>query len=439
MTRAMDRYVPLPPLPARISRLNELAYNLWWSWNARSARGVPRSRLSALAVHRRTIPVLLLHLVEPERLEHRRRGSRVPAALRRAPSPRSTPCAPATGTWWSASGARRGRRRSPGSRRSSRCTNRCRSTSTLAAWSPGTLAKEASDLGVPLVGVGLMYPRGYAHQRLSAEGGSRRRYEYVDWSDAPISPARLPDGAICRFKLPIAGAEITVVVWQVLRGPRNDLPARHRCCREPCVGARAVCSALRWGCRRSAAPVRSACRRSCRTAGKAPDRTGRMAPGGRTSGACDPRTASPSRAARRELHRGVRKRASVDCVQRACRRTDGEGFARACRGGPAPGVHLARAGAPACIGACTGAARNQSRGRVQWSGARCAYVRRRHGRRRRRPSGVVGFWTALRTARRAHWGRTGGRNNSMPRPAPRCSIFRTRRCGTCDSGSAAIS
>jgi starch phosphorylase len=30
----MDRYVPLPPLPARISRLNELAYDLWWSWNA---------------------------------------------------------------------------------------------------------------------------------------------------------------------------------------------------------------------------------------------------------------------------------------------------------------------------------------------------------------------------------------------------------------------
>jgi len=29
----MDRYVPLPPLPPRVSRLNELAYDLWWSWN----------------------------------------------------------------------------------------------------------------------------------------------------------------------------------------------------------------------------------------------------------------------------------------------------------------------------------------------------------------------------------------------------------------------
>lgn len=33
----MDRYVPLPPLPARVSRLNELAYDLWWSWNAQAA------------------------------------------------------------------------------------------------------------------------------------------------------------------------------------------------------------------------------------------------------------------------------------------------------------------------------------------------------------------------------------------------------------------
>jgi hypothetical protein len=30
----MDGYVPIPPLPARLSRLNELAYDLWWSWTA---------------------------------------------------------------------------------------------------------------------------------------------------------------------------------------------------------------------------------------------------------------------------------------------------------------------------------------------------------------------------------------------------------------------
>jgi starch phosphorylase len=82
----------------------------------------------------------------------------------------------------------------------------------------GDLAKEASDLGVPFVGVGLMYARTYAHQRLATDGAQQETLEYVDWSDAPISPAILPEGGICRFKLPIAGSEITVVVWQVLVG-----------------------------------------------------------------------------------------------------------------------------------------------------------------------------------------------------------------------------
>ena len=65
----MDRYVPLPPLPARIGRLNELAYDLWWSWNA-EARDVFRDLDYPLWRFTDHNPVLLLHLVEPERLDH---------------------------------------------------------------------------------------------------------------------------------------------------------------------------------------------------------------------------------------------------------------------------------------------------------------------------------------------------------------------------------
>ena len=58
----MDRYVPLPPLPARISRLNDLAYDLWWSWNA-EAREVFRDLDYPLWRFTDHNPVLLLHLV----------------------------------------------------------------------------------------------------------------------------------------------------------------------------------------------------------------------------------------------------------------------------------------------------------------------------------------------------------------------------------------
>src|SRR6478752_6073017 len=65
----MDGYVPLPPLPARISRLNELASDLWWSWNA-AAREVFRDLDLPLWRFTDHNPVLLLHLVEQERLDH---------------------------------------------------------------------------------------------------------------------------------------------------------------------------------------------------------------------------------------------------------------------------------------------------------------------------------------------------------------------------------
>src|SRR5437762_9871599 len=65
----MDQYVPLPPLPSRIRRLNELAYDLWWSWNA-EAREVFRDLDLPLWRFTNHNPVLLLHLVEPERLAH---------------------------------------------------------------------------------------------------------------------------------------------------------------------------------------------------------------------------------------------------------------------------------------------------------------------------------------------------------------------------------
>ena len=53
----------------------------------------------------------------------------------------------------------------------------------------GDHCKEAGDLGVPLIGVGFMYPQGYFHQHISAEGWQEESYERLNWADAPIEPA----------------------------------------------------------------------------------------------------------------------------------------------------------------------------------------------------------------------------------------------------------
>ena len=45
----------------------------------------------------------------------------------------------------------------------------------------GDHCKEAGDLGVPLIGVGFMYPQGYFHQHVSAEGWQEESYERLNW------------------------------------------------------------------------------------------------------------------------------------------------------------------------------------------------------------------------------------------------------------------
>lgn len=211
----MDRYVPLPPLPTRIGRLNELAYDLWWSWTPH-AREVFRDLDYPLWRFTDHNPVLLLHLIEPERLDHAATDPEFlhlyDGALAALDAVRA-----GSGTWWD--------RRLTGS------------AQPLAWVSPefalhqslpidasafgvlsGDFCKEASDLGVPLVGVGLMYPRGYAHQRLSAEGWQQEQDQYVDWSDAPIVPAVCPDGSRCTFTVELDGRGLSVAAWQVRTG-----------------------------------------------------------------------------------------------------------------------------------------------------------------------------------------------------------------------------
>jgi starch phosphorylase len=215
MIGRMDRYVPLPPLPGRISRLNELAYDLWWSWSTQ-AREVFRDLDFPLWRFTDHNPVLLLHLIEPERLDH---ASSDPEFLRLYDDAIAAMdlVSAGAGTWWS---SRAGGAAQPVAWVSPEFALHqslpmdISSTGVLA----GDFCREASDLGVPLVAVGLMYPRAYAHQRLSAEGWQLEHYEYIDWSDTPIGPALCPDGSRCAFTLPLAGGDVRVCVWQVRAG-----------------------------------------------------------------------------------------------------------------------------------------------------------------------------------------------------------------------------
>src|SRR5512134_3626309 len=72
----------------------------------------------------------------------------------------------------------------------------------------GDICKEASDLGLPLVAVGFMYPQGYFHQRVSVEGWQQEVYTQLNFEEAPISRCAWPRG--CGPLVPVELADRTV-------------------------------------------------------------------------------------------------------------------------------------------------------------------------------------------------------------------------------------
>ena len=85
----------------------------------------------------------------------------------------------------------------------------------------GDFLKECSDLGIPAVGMGFMYPQGYLLQNIDSDGWQTDACEFVDWESAPIRKVTDRSGKPLVIELPLA-EPIYVNVWKVTMG-RTDL------------------------------------------------------------------------------------------------------------------------------------------------------------------------------------------------------------------------
>ena len=82
----------------------------------------------------------------------------------------------------------------------------------------GDQMKAASDLGVPVVGVGLLWGQGYFRQEFDVDGNQRALYPVNDPGQLPIQPLRRANGEWLRIQIYLAGAMIWLRCWQVLVG-----------------------------------------------------------------------------------------------------------------------------------------------------------------------------------------------------------------------------
>jgi glycogen phosphorylase len=82
----------------------------------------------------------------------------------------------------------------------------------------GDQLKTANNLGVPVVGVSLLYQQGYFRQEIDAHGQQQALYPFNDPGQLPIQPVREPNGEWLRLSIDFPGAKLWIRTWQVQVG-----------------------------------------------------------------------------------------------------------------------------------------------------------------------------------------------------------------------------
>src|SRR5690349_7882869 len=201
-----------PTIPQRIGRLHELAYNLWWTWNTpaqelyaaidadlwdRTEHNAVRTLMEA------SVDRLLAMAEDPAFLA---RYDSVLAEFDAYMHPEST--------WFSQ-------------------TYPDQAGKTIAYFSAefgiheslpiysgglgilsGDHCKEASDLGLPFVGVGFLYPQGYFRQFINSEGVQEALYERLNFAEVPAIICRDSNGKELRVSIELPGRTVFVKVWR---------------------------------------------------------------------------------------------------------------------------------------------------------------------------------------------------------------------------------
>ncbi len=85
----------------------------------------------------------------------------------------------------------------------------------------GDQLKASSDLGVPVVAIGLLYQHGYFRQAIDRNGAQQALYPYNDPGQLPVTPVCRPNGDWLRLEIALPGSSVWLRTWQVQVGRRK--------------------------------------------------------------------------------------------------------------------------------------------------------------------------------------------------------------------------
>jgi starch phosphorylase len=218
--RSLRTFTVLPRIPPRLEALSRLAYNLWWSWN-HDAIALFRRIDSDLWETVEHSPVKLLGAIDQSRLEafvdddgflaHMDRVEQAFDAYMSAP------------TWFQETYGSQWSSGEPLTIAYFSAEFGIHESVPVYSGGLGVLSgdhlKSASDLGLPLVGVGLMYREGYFRQYLTVDGWQQERYPENDFFNLPLIPEiKGNSNEPLIIGVPFPGREVFARVWRLQVG-----------------------------------------------------------------------------------------------------------------------------------------------------------------------------------------------------------------------------
>ena len=202
-----------PQLPKRIGKISEISNNLWWSWNTDFLRLFQIMDKDLWEICEKN-PVKFLKQVSQDRLEDMAKNTEFLKDYDIIAREFEDYMA-SKNTWFS--------------------NNYQENKNDLIAYFSaeygldrtipiysgglgilsGDHLKSASDLGIPLVAVGLLYKNGYFHQKINGYGNQESEYHNIELGNLPINPAKDENGEEIEIYVKIEKRNVHLKVWQI--------------------------------------------------------------------------------------------------------------------------------------------------------------------------------------------------------------------------------
>ena len=205
-----------PQLPKNINRLQEIANNLWWTWNTEFLKLFKKIDKDLWEIVEKN-PVKFLRRVSQERLEKASNDAEFVKEYNKVVKDFDD-YMKSRDTWFN---------KNYGSNKNDLIAYFSAEyglDQTIPIYSgglgilSGDHLKSASDLGIPLVGIGLLYKNGYFNQKIEGYGVQKSEYKDMDIEDLPIHPVKNEKGEDLIVSVKFPKRKLYLKVWQITVG-----------------------------------------------------------------------------------------------------------------------------------------------------------------------------------------------------------------------------